>query len=216
MKMHFSIGLSALLMSSTVFASVLTLSGESRKIDSVAIASNGSTVVEGRTSVLTSAGAGLRAKKVVFVNVHVYVAQLLMNDPSRFVRTDSGALESLDNEATVVVQMSFVRTVGSNEVQNAFRDSLVANQIDPESESIKAFLAAVSAGGDASNGKALTLVGEKLADGSEVVTYENNQGEATSIHSGAGFVKQVFSIWLGETTDGGLASLKKSILGASN
>lgn len=191
MKKHFLAGLAAFLVTQSVFAGVLTLNGDSQRIDNVAIASDGSATVEGRTSALTLAGAGLRAKKVVFINV--YVAQLLMNDPSRFVRT-----------------------VGSGDVQNAFRDSLLANQVDPDSESVKAFLDAVSAGGDAVNGKTLVIVGEKLADGTEVITFENNQGQAIPIHGASGFVKQIFSIWLGKTIDSGLGSLKKTILGASN
>ncbi len=216
MKKHFLAGLSAFLVSQSVFAGVLTLNGESQRIENVAIATDASATVEGRTSTLTLAGAGLRAKKVVFINVHVYVAQLLMNDPSRFVRTDAGALDSVDNESTLAMQLNFVRSVGSGDVKNAFRDSLVANQADPDSESVKAFLDAVSAGGDAANGKTLVIVGEKLTDGTEVVTFENNQGQATSIHGATGFVKQIFSIWLGKTTDSGLGSLKKAILGASN
>jgi hypothetical protein len=73
-------------------------------------------------------------------------------------------------------------------------------------------LDAVSAGGDASQGKALTIVLQHLPSGQEAVTYEDTAGKTSTIVSGQGLVKKILSIWLGNPADSGLGKLKKTLI----
>ncbi|MNL86058.1 hypothetical protein D3C87_2146140 [compost metagenome] len=58
----------------------------------------------------------------------------------------------------------------------------------------------------------MTVLGTKLPDGSERVSYETTSGQVTDIKGSDGFIEKVFSIWLGKPADDGVAQLKKSIL----
>jgi hypothetical protein len=157
-------------------------------------------------------GAGLRAKKVGIVNVKVDVTQLLLSDADHYVRTDAGALDSASEATVAALQLDFLRSVDAQTVQIAFRDSLVANQVDLNNSSIKAFLDAVSAGGDATQGKALTIVLEHLSNGQEAITYEDTSGKVTTVTGGQGLFRSILSIWLGKPADSGLAHLKKDLI----
>jgi hypothetical protein len=168
--------------------------------------------VQGRTASLKLLGAGLRKKQVAVAQVSVYVGQLFANDPSKFVRTSDGALASLDAESTVALTMTFLRDVSVNQVQTAFQDALAANNVDQTQADIVSFLNAVEQAGDAKNGLAITIIGEKLSDGTEVVTYSGTQGGAVSMPGPAGFVSQVMSIWLGTPSDTDLGNAKNDML----
>lgn len=212
-KVFFAVVFSALALMGTAQASVLNLEAGSSNIEGVNISKGGKAAVADRSTALVTVGAGLRAKKVAIVNVKVYVAQLLLSDATRFVRNEGDALNSLDNVQTVALQMSFLRTVEADKVMTSFKDGLVENSVDLNNPAIKQFLDTVAQGGDAENGKSITIVLEKLPGGKEAVTYENTNGVSTTISGDAGFSKAVLSIWLGKSADSGLEKLKKAILG---
>jgi hypothetical protein len=211
LNLAFGLGLIGL-TSLSAHAAVLSLQPSGRTLENVAISKSATATIADRTFSLTTVGAGLRSKKVAIVNVKVYVTQLLLSDASRFVRTDAGALDSASGATSSAVRLDFLRSVDAATVQLAFRDSLMANQIDLNDTGIQAFLDAVSAGGDATQGKALTLVLEHLNDGKEAVTYEDTAGKATTIVGEPGLVRKILSIWLGKPTDSGLSNLKKSLI----
>jgi hypothetical protein len=73
------------------------------------------------------------------------------------------------------------------------------------------FLAAVKAGGGAKEKNSIVVAGELMGD-VEAVIYEDAEGKATTVSGGPGFVRQVFSLWLGKPTDGGVESFKKDLL----
>lgn len=193
-------------------AAVLKLDAGDKQIENVNIAKSGEATVEGRKSALTAIGAGLRKKKVAIVKVNVYVAQLLGSDAAKFKRDMNKALESIDAMKAVAIQMNFLRTVDAETVEKSYMDSLEKNNVNLAAPAIRAFLNAVKNGGEAVDGKTLVILGEKLADGAEAVTYENTKGDAVTVRGEAGFVKAIFSIWLGNTTDAQLEDLKKSIV----
>lgn len=216
LKIKIGSGVAALficcLLGSGAQAGILTLDPSGKSIDGIPIDKDASVSVADRRFELTTVGAGLRSKKVAIISVKVYVAELMVSDPSQFVRTEDGALGSLAGMSEVAIRLGFVRTVDAQTVQSSFQDALAANQIDLTTPQMQAVLNAVAAGGDATEGSAMTLVGERLPDGSEVLTYEDPTGKVTSVSGPAGFVKQIFSIWLGAPSDSGVETLKKALI----
>ncbi|WP_413944640.1 hypothetical protein [Bdellovibrio sp. HCB-162] len=202
----------ALLLSVNASAALLTPEGAGEKVEKVSLSTGATAHVEGEAIKLTSVGAGLRAKKVVFVNVKVYVGQLFVASPESFKKSDAEALGSLKEQKAVAVQMHFVRDVDAENVQKSFKEALKVNKIDTEDSSVKQFLDSVSKGGEAKEGKALTVVGAHLKDGSEAILYETTGGNVSEIKGSTGLIEKIFSIWLGKPSDDGVAQLKKSFL----
>ncbi len=194
------------------FAGLLSLEPSGKTIENVAIAKSATAKIADRSIHLQTVGAGLRSKRVAIVNVKVYVTKLMLSDAAHYVRTETDALNSAAEVSSAAIKLDFLRSVDAQTVQLAFRDSLIANQVDLNDTGIKAFLDAVSAGGNADQGKALTLVLEHLQDGQEAVTYEDTAGKSTTIVSGQGLAKKILSIWLGKPADAGLGNLKKSLI----
>ncbi len=203
---------SALTVSAVARADVLTLDSSGKSLNGIALSKGGTAAVDNRQISLTTVGAGLRSKKVGFVPVKVYVAQLLVSNADQLVRTDAGALDSVAAMDGVAFRLDFLRTVDADTVQSSFRDSLTANQVDLSRPEIKAFLDGVSAGGDAISGKNLTLVLSKAAGGQEAVTYQDANGKVTTTTGPAGFIRELSSIWLGSPADSGVADLKAALL----
>lgn len=201
-----------LALASTTHAALLTTEGSGSKIEKLTLPTSGVTSVDGDSLKLTAVGAGLRTKKVVFVNVKVYVGQLFVNSLESFKKTDSEALSSLKEQKAVAIQMHFLRDVDADNVQKSFREALKANGVDTNEAPTQQFLESVKNGGEAKEGKNLTVVGAKLKDGSEVISYETTGGTISQIKGEAGFVEKIFSIWLGKPSDSGVADLKKAIL----
>ncbi len=160
---------------------------------------------------LSSVGAGLRSKKVVFVNVRVYVAQLFVASPETFKKNDAEALASVKDQKAIAIQLHFLRNVDGENVEKSFREALKVNDIQDDA-SVSQFLEAVVKGGEAKEGKVLSILGVKSADGVETITYETTSGAVSEIKGSAGFIEKVFSIWLGKSSDDGVASLKKAML----
>lgn len=209
---HLIAGLATVLLSLNASAALLTSEGSGEKIEKVTLSSSATAQIENEAVKLTSVGAGLRAKKVVFVNVKVYVGQLFVSTPESFKKTDSEALTSLKEQKAVAIQLHFLRDVDADNVQKSFKEALKANNVSLDDAAVKQFLDSVSKGGEAKDGKALTILGAKLKDGSESVFYETTSGNISEIKGPAGFIEKVFAIWLGKPSDDGVASLKKSIL----
>ncbi|WII70825.1 chalcone isomerase family protein [Bdellovibrio sp. 22V] len=208
----FIASLFTLLLSLNASAALLTTEGKGEKVEGLTLATSATANVENESLKLTSVGAGLRAKKVVFVNVKVYVGQLFVSTPESFKKADAEALGSLKDQKAVAVQLHFLRDVDADNVQKSFKEALKANKIDTEDASVKQFLDSVAKGGEAKEGKALTIVGARLKDGVEAVLYETTTGNLSEIKGSTGLIEKIFSIWLGKPADEGVAQLKKSML----
>jgi hypothetical protein len=128
------------------------------------------------------------------------------------VRTSEGALASLDKSNALAMQLNFLRDVDAKDVQGAFQDALKENGVNVEDAAVKKFLEAVKAGGGAKEGKTLVVAAERKG-GKEIVTYEDSAGKAEAIEGGPGFIRQIFSLWLGKATDSGVENLQAGILG---
>jgi hypothetical protein len=212
MKSLFPLILSSVLFSTTSFAALLTVEPSPQALEKVPVAKSAVAHVDAQNINLAAVGAGLRGKKVVFVNVKVYVGQLFVADFAKFHRDDKEVLNSLAEQSAAAIQMHFLRSVDADTVQKSFRDSFSANSVNLEDASIKQFLDAVKNGGAAEDKKNLTILGVKGADGTETIYYENSAEKVSQIKGSAGFIKNVFSIWLGKPSDDGVAQLKKSML----
>lgn len=167
---------------------------------------------EGRTSELKLFGAALRKKTIVVVPVDVYVVQIYGNDPSKIARTNDGILASIDSQQTVAATLTFRRDVDAEQIQTAFQDGFDTNGIDQTSNQIATLLDAALKSEVAKNGKVMTFVGEKLADGTTAVTFEGTQGNPVTIHGDKNFIRQTIALWLGVPGDNGLEAMKKDIL----
>lgn len=193
-------------------ASVLTNGAPGKKIETVQVFSSVSTQIDHQSVTLDLAGAGLRAKKVLFSNVKVYVAELFASDLQLFVRNESEALTSLGKSPVVAIRLGFLRTVGADQVQVSFREALTANSVNIADPAITQFLKAVAAGGDALVNTSLVMLMVKNADGTETIAYEDSKNVLTAINGPAGFSQKILSIWLGKPADPGLATLKSSLV----
>lgn len=193
-------------------AALLKLDPGQKSNNGVVISTGGTANIDGKDLQVTTVGSGLRSKKVLVANVKVYVAQLLVSNPNSFVRKDSEALKSLEDSQTVAMQLTFLRSVEADKVKVSFRDAFDANNVDINNPAIKQLLAAVEKGGDATANGTLTFVANKHSDGTETLIYEDTAGKQVTVKGDKGLTHDVFSMWLGNPADDGIAALKKSLL----
>ena len=202
----------ALSLSMSANAGVLQHNGVSSEIEGVEISTTAKASVDGRDYELATVGAGLRKKKVSILKVKVYVGQLLVSDQASFVRDLDGALDSLDSMKAVAMRMTFLRSVEVEKLVDAYQKGMEANGVDFSQGEGAAFLQAVEKGGDAAGGEDMVVVGEKLEDGTEIVTYQNSEGQTESIVGPKGFVKAILSLWIGETIEQETEKLKADLI----
>lgn len=157
-------------------------------------------------------GAGLRSKKVLMIQVRAYVAEFFVADLGKFKKNPAEALVSVSEASPAMMRLHFLRDVDAGKVQTSFKEALEVNKVDFKKPEIQKFLEAVRTGGEAKKGKALSIWGVKKSDGSEVITYEDVNAKGTAIVGGPGFIQDIFSIWLGQPSDGGVEKLKADIL----
>jgi hypothetical protein len=194
-------------------AGVLSVTPGAKEIEKVKVSTEAKAKVGDRSYILKVVGAGLRYKKIALFKADVYVGELMMDAPEKFVRTIEGALGSLAQQKAVAIRMSFLRDVEGKKVSSSFEDGLEENKVSLDSANVKAFLEAVKGGGESKKGTTLVVLGEKLAGGKEAVSWEDANGKLTTISGDAGLVKTIFSIWLGEIDDSGLESWREETLG---
>ena len=183
---------------------------------SVKLADSVQAKVADRSFSLSPVGYGVRIKHVFVVNAKVYVAELFATDQTKFTHTVAGALSSLDGEKVVAMKLSFLRDVEESKIRASFREGLLANKVDITNADIRGFMDAVMAAGDIREGAFFAIIGEHLEGGKEAITFENSKGKASTVIGAPGFIRQIFSIWLGESADDGLTELKKSLIGEKN
>ena len=207
-----SLLMSMLLVSQIASAGVLSIENGNRTIEGVAIGKSAEIVNANETIKLDSVGAGLRTKKVLIANVKVYVTQIFLDNVGKFVRSNEGAVKSLSDMKAGAVHLTFLRSVDAPTVQVSFRDALDANDIDLNNKGIVAFLDAVKNGSNVESGKALNISLKKSDDGVVTVVYENTSGVEKTITGDETLFRGILSIWLGESADSGLETLKATLI----
>lgn len=212
MKLQIFSVLLGLALSTSAYAALLSTTTGSHAIEGVKISTQGEVEVSGQKLPVTTIGAGLRAKKVLIATVRVYVAELLSSDASKFVRTESESLKTLEESRTIAIRLTFLRSVDAPTVQSSFKEALVANKVNVAEATLAKFLANVSNGGDAAASKSMTIVTTKNADLTETISYEDTNGKVSSVTGPQGTSAKIMSIWLGTPADDGLKSLKLQLL----
>jgi hypothetical protein len=202
-----------LFASTVAMAGVLTVTPGAKEIEKVKVSTSAQAKVADRTYNLKLVGAGLRYKKVALFKADVYVGELLVDAPEKFTKTSAGALDSLTHQKAAAIRMTFLRDVEGEKVGGSFKEGLEENKAPVDSANVKAFIDAVKSGGESKKGTTLVLIGERLVNGKEAVSWENSAGKLTTITGDAGFMKTIFSIWFGKIDDSGLESLRDQILG---
>ncbi len=214
MKHMSSVLLIAALLSGAAHASVVKLDQGQTQKQGVNISVGGTATVDGQSYPLTTVGSGVRLKKVFF-NVKVYVAQLLMGDPSKFVRAADGALSSLDQQNIFAMHLTFLREVPMDKLVSAFEEGFAANNVNMNDADIGKFMAMVNAGGHGEEGGTLTVLIHRGTDGGETLTYEVQRSRnpySGSMKASPGLAKKVFALWLGVPADDFLGQLKTELL----
>lgn len=213
--MKLSLLLSAVVIwSGLANASVITLTNGKTEKQGVLISTGGIATLEGQAYPLTTVGSGVRFKKVFF-DVKVYVAQLLMAEESKFVRTLDGALGSLSQQNSFAMHLTFLREVPMDKLTSAFEEGFAANKVNMRDADIMNFMNMVRLGGAGEDGGTLSVIVIRNADGSETITYEvvrSHKPFLASIKAQAGLAGKIFSLWLGVPADDHLAKLKLELL----
>ena len=157
-------------------------------------------------------GKGIREKEIfLFISVNVYVAQMFSSSPFAFIRSRSFALSSLKSMKAVAMSMTFLRDVELDRVLDSWETSLEANNVDITKPEIKFFLDSVKNGGKARKGKSFVLIGERLGNGTEAITYQSSEKSYT-IFGAEDFIQSIFSVWFGKNLDSDLDKLRTQIL----
>lgn len=207
-----SFALATSLVAQIASASVLSIEKGSRTIEGVSIGHSATLTMPGSgAEKLDYIGAGLRSKKVLVTWVKVYVAQIFMDNAGKFVRTNSGAMKSVEDMKSGAIRLTFLRGVDAATVQTSFKDAFNVNGIDVNNKGVADFLDAVKAGADAKDGKSMNISLKRNA-GAVSVVYENTNGVEKTIKGDNLLFNAIMSIWLGTPADSGLANLKASIL----
>lgn len=157
---------------------------------------------------LTKKGKGIRIKKIAFISVSVYEAQLYATDVTN-ISSSNTQLNNRDQQ--FAIELTFLRSVDGEKIMNAYLESLKANNVKVDSPSIQQFLNIVKSSGEISEKNKITIVGLHLEDGNDLIIYEDQKNKVSEL-TGKGLVQDIFSIWLGKTTDDQLENLKKDLL----
>jgi hypothetical protein len=204
---HLALTLAAFAMAPSAFAaSVLTVVNDGKSLDNVAVSKSGTLLVEGRTSQLVTMGAGIRTATL---GIHAYEGEVLVDNKDKY-DCRGASLASLKDQKAVVIRINVLFSFGKSKLVEALESGFEANDVDAEDADVRAVLAKIQAGPDAPRGAVILFAGEKLPDGTEALTYEN-QGKAVTVKGKAGLVKNIMSLWLGKTDDSGLKNLNKNL-----
>ena len=161
---------------------------------------------------LSLVGAALRRKEKLGWH-NVYVGQLLVSDVAALDRAADKALDSLKSQNAVAMQLSFLRNVGSDDMEQSFSDGFASNGLK-DSPIVAEILEFMKTSGSAEAGKPLTFVGTVGAEGKETILIENSKGEVSKPIVGEGAIRTLFSLWLGTlpVKDKGLVKFKQDVL----
>lgn len=188
---NFVFFMAAMFAISTAQAGLVTNSQPGATVESVQTYNLVQTSMRGQPEDLKLVGAGLRSKKLGFLKFKVYVAEYFKSENSQMIR------------------LTFLRDVEAEKVEGAFIDSLKANSIDLNSAPIKSFLSAVKKASKATEKSTMTIMGFKKDSSTDSIIFEDAKGQSARIDAPAGFVNNIFSIWLGKASDEDLAELQK-------
>lgn len=192
----------------------LTKSGAKSARGNVDLSSGATANIAGKNVTLTTVGNGIRQMNF-FVMVDIYVGQMLVSDASRYVKTDSGALPSMQNQNTIAMRFDFMRTLTAKQLAKGFQESLTANKVPTNDPDTTKLMQLVNSSGGTSVGAYLNLVINKNADGTETLIYELKNGANSTggtVVGARGLMTKIVSCWLGVPSDDEMVTLKAELL----
>lgn len=192
-------------------AGILTKDAGSKEIAGVKLATKATLSYKSQVQNLEPVAAALRSKKVILVNVNVYVGEVFKTVGTTVEKTADKIVSSLLQQPTSAIQLTFLRDVDAEKVMNSFKEALEKNKADLSSAGLKTILEKVSQGGEVKKGQTLTFVIQKNGDKDHTLSFENNKGDVAEI-SGSDNVKSILQMWFGETADSGVQKFKEDLL----
>jgi hypothetical protein len=160
-------------------------------------------------------GKGLRKKKILFVNVQVYNIALYALNNDTLVKTLDGAQASFAQQPVVALKMQFLRDLDVEKIAISFKEAFEANSIDANLPHMKEFLEKTMTSGNIKNGQTVTLLLLKTGndkENQEQLIFESASGAISTVQGPAGFIKDILSIWLGNSKEDAMIDLKKQLL----
>lgn len=178
---------------------------EPTKISGVTLA--GSVVLKNlENTSLKSVAAGLRQKKVAFINFDVYVAEILLPETTAWDKKSS----TFESASAAGIMMTFLRDVPGKDVSAAFAEGLKKNKIAVDSAPIQDFLAKVASLGDIKKNEVLTLARlQKKTEDTLLIEVSGRFSEKVTAPSA--WTTGVLQIWSGQPSDSGLQNFKLKI-----
>lgn len=150
---------------------------------------------------------GTAVRTVFFVEI--YKLQLYVSHPDQFDK--SQPLDSLDKLKAIAVYITASREVSGERMKTSIEEALQSNNVDTQSESIQKLLTVFNV--SAKKGDKFSFIGKRLNNGTEELTAKLSGDNPPIIISEAGIIRNIFSIWLGNTSHSkGLTKLKKQLL----
>lgn len=148
---------------------------------------------------------GVRHKKVTFFNIDVYEARLYFEESKLKIVDPS----ELINSSQIAIKLKPLRSFGGDKLKEAMIVSYEKNNISPDSKAQIEFLDLVSKN-KVIKDEDLYLFGLSLKDQDHL--YLMMKGVDAKISGHKGFIKEVFSVWLGEPVDKDLSELKQILI----
>lgn len=192
-------------------AGILTKELSVKEIAEVKIASRATVSYKNQIFNLESFSAALRTKKVVLLNVKVYVAEIFKTPGITIDKASDKVVTSFLQHPAYAIQLTFLRDVDADKVMTSFKEALEKNKADLKSSGIKTLLERVAQGGEVQKGQTLTFVMQKNSDKEPSLIFENNKGEIVEI-SGTENIRSILLMWFGEPADSGIQKLKEELL----
>ena len=157
-------------------------------------------------------GAGIR-NKIILISIPVYVAQLFSDNKAGYVRSGDLALESLTSaSSTVVLKITMLRDVSASKLADSFAEALETNGLSVDGGELADVLALVGNAADGDAGKDIVLMMKKNADLTVTLSMQDTTNQIQTYTGSESLMKDIMSIWLGESADKGLEKLKSALL----
>lgn len=150
---------------------------------------------------LRGRGEAIRHKKVALFNIKVYQVRLFFNESLSATKTAKDLISAKE----IGVKLNPLRSFGGDKLKEAMLVSYEKNKIDSNSKSQKEFFNIISKHKIEKN-VPVYLVGFSKPDGDELHLVMKDINKKIKGHPG--FVKEVFSVWLGEPVDADMTKVQ--------
>lgn len=155
--------------------------------------------------ILKPVGQGTRSKKIALFSIKVYEAELFVSESTQLPASSDEILKS----PYISLIINPARSFPGEKMKQSVLDSYEENKINSETEAQKKFIDLFK-DRKINKNEAITLFGQQTDHSSQLFIKMGN--EHVEIAGPKNFVKEVFSIWLGATTDKNLEKLKSDLL----